>query len=41
MHLVIGGDLAPSLGDGNNISRTKFSNDLFLGKHFHVNAENF
>ena len=39
----IGGDLAPSLGDGKNFAdiKTNFFNDLFLGKNFHFHAENF
>jgi len=30
--LCIGGDLAPSLGDGKHFLRNKFSNDLFKEK---------
>jgi len=34
----IGGDLAPSLGDGKNFAD---QNEVFLGKNFHFHAQNF
>ena len=38
---TIGGDLAPSLGDGKKFRGPKFPNWPFLGKNFHFHAENF
>jgi len=37
----MGGDLAPSLGGLKKILCTKFWNDLFLGKNFNFNTQNF
>ena len=36
-----GGDLAPSLGDGNFFRGPRFLNDVFFGKNFHFHAQNF
>ena len=39
--IIMGGDLAPSLGGLKKILCTKFWNDLFLGKNFNFNTQNF
>jgi len=37
----IGGDLAPSLGDGEKFRRPRFFNEVFLGNNLHFHAQNF